>query len=402
MSTSRIKDPAVNTDDDTSNDIPVTYSQPRILISRITPSLFYNTLNSPIDPTRGQSLSLGVSFAGGILGGDIKTISPNIEDKYFRPVRGRESGKPHVFGLRFNVGHIRTFGRLPDKFVNTQSLGFVGGIPITERYFLGGENDVRGYNVYSISHVSRYDAFRSTRNVVAKVRNSSGELEDVISGSIHPATLRAYTFDAPEGGCGETKSAGCNVERIIREDEDGNEIPFYTAVGGDTRLLLNMEYRVPIAGPVSLASFLDIGSVFNLHKYNDQIVSSNFVEQTITLDGVIVNSSGLPARRDELDSAIAAANGNLLDGLPPGFRRIYLEGESRTYNLLRLSQSGSSFRDSLRASVGLEFRVQVPMINVPFRLIFAYNPLANPDITDPKVLSLERRTVMRFSIGRTF
>jgi outer membrane protein insertion porin family len=402
LSTSRIKDPAVNTDDDTSNDIPVTYSQPRILISRVTPSLFYNTLNSPLDPTRGQSLSLGVSFAGGVLGGDIKTISPSIEYKYFRSVRGRESGKPHVFGLRFNVGHIRTFGRLPDKFVNTQSLGFVGGIPITERYFLGGENDVRGYNVYSISPVSRYDAFRSTRNVVAKVSNSSGELEDVISGSIHPATLRAYTFEAPEGGCGETKSAGCNVERIIRYDDDDNEIPFYTAVGGDTRLLLNMEYRVPIAGPVSLASFLDIGTVFNLRKYNDQIVTSNFVEQTITPEGVIVNSSGLPARRDELDSAIAAANGNLLDGLPPGFRRIYLVGESRTYNLLRLSQSGSSFSDSLRASVGLEFRVQVPMINVPFRLIFAYNPLANPDITDPKILSLERRTVMRFSIGRTF
>jgi len=46
--------------------------------------------------------------------------------------------------------------------------------------------------------------------------------------------------------------------------------------------------------------------------------------------------------------------------------------------------------------------VQVPVINVPFRLIFPYNPNTNPDITDPKVLSLERRTVMRFSIGRTF
>ena len=46
--------------------------------------------------------------------------------------------------------------------------------------------------------------------------------------------------------------------------------------------------------------------------------------------------------------------------------------------------------------------MQVPVINVPFRLIFPYNPNTNPDITDPKVLSLERRTVMRFSIGRTF
>src|SRR5215475_12783642 len=46
LAASRIKDPPVNTDDDTSNDIPVTYSQPRILTSRITPSIFINTLNA--------------------------------------------------------------------------------------------------------------------------------------------------------------------------------------------------------------------------------------------------------------------------------------------------------------------------------------------------------------------
>jgi len=62
LAASRIKDPAVNTDDDTSNDIPVTYSQPRILTSRITPSVFINTLNAAIDPTRGQSLFMGLSF----------------------------------------------------------------------------------------------------------------------------------------------------------------------------------------------------------------------------------------------------------------------------------------------------------------------------------------------------
>jgi hypothetical protein len=48
------------------------------------------------------------------------------------------------------------------------------------------------------------------------------------------------------------------------------------------------------------------------------------------------------------------------------------------------------------------FRVRVPKISLPFRFIFAYNPSANPDITDPRVLSTERRTAVRFSIGRTF
>jgi outer membrane protein insertion porin family len=395
LATSRILDPKVNRDNDTSNDIPVTYSQPRILTSRVTPSLHFNSLNGSLDPTRGQSLFLGLSFSGGFLGGDVRTISPSVEYKFFKPIFAKDSDRPHVFGMRFQAGHVRSFG----ETLTTQSLAFVGGVPITERYFLGGENDVRGYNIYSISPVVRYDYFQSTRNVTAKTLNSSGDLENVVDGSVHPSVLRAYTYDTPGNGCGEVKSAGCNVERIIRKDSKGNEIPFYTAVGGDTRLLFNFEYRVPIAGPVSAASFFDLGAVFNLRKYQDQVVTTGYANQTITPNGVIINSSGTIATRDELDSAAGVSTGS---GLPPGFRTIYLTGDSRSYNLLRLSRNATSFMDNMRASVGMEFRVQVPMINVPFRLIFAYNPNANPDITDPKVLSLEKRTVVRFSIGRTF
>ena len=151
LAASRIKDPPVNTDDDTSNDIPVTFSQQRIVTSRITPSIFVNTLNAAIDPTRGQSLFLGLSFAGGPLGGDVNTISPSIEYKYFKPVLYANSDKPHVFGMRFQAGHVRSFGAP----FTTQSLSFVGGVPITERYYLGGENDVRGYNFYSVAPVAK-------------------------------------------------------------------------------------------------------------------------------------------------------------------------------------------------------------------------------------------------------
>jgi len=398
LSASAIKDPAVNTDGDTSNDIPVTYSQPRIVTSRVTPSISFNTLNAAIDPTRGQSLFAGLSFAGGALGGDVNTISPSIEYKFFKPVLRARSDKPHVIGLRFQAGHVRSFGAP----LTTQSLSFVGGVPITERYFLGGENDVRGYNSSSISPVARYDSFRSTRNVTAKTQNSAGDFEDVVDSSVHSSVTRRYTFEAPENGCGEAPSTGCNIERIIRADANGNEVPFYTAVGGDTKALFNFEYRVPIAGPLSLAGFFDVGSVFNMRKYQDQVVSTNYIPNTlITPDGVILNSSGVIATRDELDGAIAAG-GVGSDGLPAGFRKVYLTGESRAYNLLRLSENPTGFMGNLRASVGLEFRIQLPMINVPFRLIFAYNPNTNPDITDPKVLSVEKRTVFRFSIGRTF
>jgi hypothetical protein len=63
-----IADPDVNRDSDPTNNIPVTYSQPRIITSRVTPSLYFNSLNGSIDPTRGQSLFLGFALSGSFPG----------------------------------------------------------------------------------------------------------------------------------------------------------------------------------------------------------------------------------------------------------------------------------------------------------------------------------------------
>ena len=58
----------------------------------------------------------------------------------------------------------------------------------------------------------------------------------------------------------------------------------------------------------------------------------------------------------------------------------------------------------VRASLGMEVRVQVPVINVPFRLIFAYNPNAREDqiINGFPFFFNEKKKVIRFSVGRTF
>jgi outer membrane protein insertion porin family len=50
----------------------------------------------------------------------------------------------------------------------------------------------------------------------------------------------------------------------------------FTPIGGDTQLLGNFEYRIPIFGPVSAAAYADIGSSFNLRKGRDQAINSNF------------------------------------------------------------------------------------------------------------------------------
>lgn len=393
LTTNSIQDPKVNRDNDPSNDIPVTFSQPRILTSRITPNLFYNTKNAAMDATRGQSLFLGFSLAGGILGGDVKTIAPSVEYQLFVPVFRRRTDKPHVIAMRARADTIRTFGRPFD----TNSLSFVGGIPIFERFFLGGEFDIRGYNFRSISPVAASESFLSTRGVKAKIIDPTDPTKfiDAPAGTVHPSVLRNYTFESPNqrvgnAACTEVnnQATGCNVVNAGR---------FFTPIGGDSQFIYNLEYRVPVFSVLSIAAFADLGSTFNSRRYEDQLVTTNYVNQLITRTGLLLNPSGRIATEEEL----ASASRNFL-GDPVGFRNVFLEGESRDYSFLRSSEQKVKLFSDIRSSYGLEFRVQMPVINVPFRLIYAYNPQARTDATDPRVLFIERRTVLRFTVGRTF
>jgi len=394
LTSNKVLDPARNRDSDQTNNIAVNFSQPSIITSRITPSFYFSTKNAYLDPTRGQSLYLGFSLAGGILGGDVNTFAPALEYQRFMPVYKRSSDKPHVLAMRFRADHIRSFGTPFNPCSGSScSLSFVGGIPIYERFYLGGENDIRGYNVRSISPVVPYTAYASTRNQVAKIvdPNDSTKLIDAPPGTVDPSVLQSYSFQAPDPkiGCTTTPSQGCNVVPSFNS--------FYP-IGGDTQFIYNIEYRIPIVSVVSLAAFADLGTTFNARKYKDQVVSTNFVGNQnltpfgpligadVTRDGVLLNPSGRIATADEIAHAPKDENGN-----PIGFRRIFVYGDAQNYSILSASKGNDErFFKGLQSSLGMEFRIQMPVINVPFRLIFAYNP------------QLERRTVMRFSVGRTF
>ncbi|MFN0124425.1 MAG: outer membrane protein assembly factor BamA [Blastocatellia bacterium] len=402
LSNTRIADPKVNSDADTKNDIPVTFTQPRIITSRITPSLFYNSLNSFLDPTRGQYLSIGLSIAGGFLGGDVRTFAPTLEYKFFTPVfrKGPEQ-KPHVIGMRLLASHIRSFG----KAFTTDSFSFVGGVPIYERFFLGGEDTIRGYNIRSISPLVPVDGFFSTRNVVPKIIDGNGNLVDLPSDSnvvqrdsnnnivLNPGSVaRAFTYDAPEGPCADLARSGslpttnCNVV---------GSTPYFTPVGGDTQLLYNFEYRIPIfTEKFQVVPYFDIGTSFNIRKYSDQIVKTPFLpEQVLNAAGINVSPSGRIASDDEISNNPSQI-----------FRQVQAVGESRRYEFIRLSQGTTKVFSDLRSSMGVEFRLQMPVINVPFRLIYAHNPNAKTSLNDPGVFifGFERRDVFRFSVGRTF
>jgi outer membrane protein insertion porin family len=108
--------------------------------------------------------------------------------------------------------------------------------------------------------------------------------------------------------------------------------------GGDLQGFGNIEYRIPIVGPVQAALFFDGGT-----------------------DG-ISNRSGL-----QLDpSALSSQNGctQIPQSLVCQFPTANIGGN------LPIAQ-GTNFR--FRGSTGIEFVVRLPIVQAPFRIYYAYN-----------------------------
>ena len=421
VSTSSVTDPKVNSDPTNPTQfIPVVYTQPNIITSRGTLSFVYDTRNGSIDPTQGRELSLSAAVAG--LGGDVRTYQPTLSYTQYIPVRNKRSENPHVFGFRLIASTVGSFA-ISSKVRNSNSLAFVDGVPIFERFFLGDEFSVRGYNVRSITPLAPLDTYVTSRNVVV-ASNASGT--PVPIPGLPAALANIGTFTGPTGN---------NVVQLPRS---------FTPVGADTQLLGNFEYRIPVIGrTVSLAGFADIGSAFNLRSKKDQIFSSNFLDDQPFLTSVGLIRCDRPGSLGGIApaslSSLAACNANTslallqgsalvmrdsrlvttqeldnernrlgpfdpLTGLPFGFIPVYLRGQAQTNTAVRLSQSLFAKVTDFRSSLGMEVRVQVPVINVPFRLIFAYNPNARQDqVIDGFPFTFnEKKKVIRFSVGRTF
>jgi outer membrane protein insertion porin family len=170
---------------------------------------------------------------------------------------------------------------------------------------------------------------------------------------------------------------------------------FPAFLGGDTQALLNFEYRIPIIGPLQFVPFFDIGSAFNLVTLANQAETSEFIPN-VGLGSVILNPRGQEAKAREIRKATTPETP--AGALPPGFRFAVIRGEQMQSQVGLFSQASSGIFDNYRASLGGEFRIQVPVINVPFRLIFALNPNARAD----NPFFIEEKKAIRFSVGRTF
>ena len=103
--------------------------------STITPSLVYSTVDNPYTPHSGAKVTGTFQLTGGALGGTVSFYRPSLEIiKYF----------PHT--KRTALG-VRAEGAFVIPFGSTLIL------PLYQRYFLGGENQIRGYDIRTVGPV---------------------------------------------------------------------------------------------------------------------------------------------------------------------------------------------------------------------------------------------------------
>ena len=274
-----------------------------IITSKIFPNFSFNTLDSGISPHSGHQMTLGVELAG--LGGTVRSIRPIIQYKRFIPVQNRRNA------IGFNV---------QGSFIS----GYAGLVaPPFQRFFMGGENDIRGFDIRSVSPV----AFLPSASQITLTNPDGTPVPK------NPANPRLGNWTVP-----------IPVDQIV--------FP-----GGDFSVFTNLEYRITIAGPVAIVPFVDTGIDPVIRPSQLQIAQVQF-------DQVIGTTFGCPT----LDAGYNCQGGNLLNPKPP-------------QNLQILGSTNWK----PRMSTGLELQMFLPVVNAPFRIYWAYNPLRLSEQASPPI-----------------
>jgi outer membrane protein insertion porin family len=96
--------------------------------SSVTPSIIRNTINNPLNPSKGSKQVLSLELAG--LGGDERFYLLEARNQWYYPIIESTSGDL-VVSDRTSFGYGDTFNNEP--------------LPLFRRYFPGGINSVRGF-----------------------------------------------------------------------------------------------------------------------------------------------------------------------------------------------------------------------------------------------------------------
>ena len=244
--------------------------------SKVTPTLSYNTVDNPVNPTGGKSLFLSSSFEGSILGGNVNTVSEIMEAKYFRPNYHRR-----------NVIAVRLLAAF--------ETGYSGKvIPPFSRFYLGGEDTLRGFDIRTVSPVVFVPTLTTTSVSYLNPQRSGCATGIPPPGTVNIPTL-SYQTSFP---------------------------------GGDTELVGNFEYRIPLFPHVALSIFGDAGATGAIRHDQLQLNTQDYTTLVQQFPGTTI---------------------------------------SQTLQF----QPGTNFKP--RTSAGLELVVQLPIVQAPFRIYWAYN-----------------------------
>ncbi len=247
-------------------------------VSKISPSVVFNTVNRPIFPSAGSRYSASFDFAGSKLGGNTDYVQGRLEGIWYLPVSLKTS-----LGVRAEAQYVRPYGR-------------TSTLPIFEKLFSGGEYSMRGFDLRTVGP---------------------------------------------------------------RDPDTG------VLTGGNKMLTFNAEYYFDIISQLRLLAFFDAGQVRD--------IGQRFGWQEDVLQRV---APPTPFLVDVYGTA------NLLTET----------------NAIRTEVVGQT--SAFKTSMGLEIRFMMPVLNVPFRLIGAYNP--NRGAVFNHQLEATKRLTFRFAVGTTF
>jgi outer membrane protein insertion porin family len=266
-----------------------------IYTSSVSLSYSYNrTGPSVFKPRFGTDINAAFQLAG--LFGNVRYFSPVVQYKHYMAMSGlhRNPDGRNVLAIRMQASYIQ---------------GFSGDVaPPFARFYSGGDNELRGFDVRAATPY----AFIPVRQNITLTNPD---------GTPVPIDPNNYTL--------------------------GNitiPIPIYrpVSVGGDVKFTNNLEYRIPIAGPVGFAVFND----FDITS----VVRQSQLRQSV--EGA-----------DQLNSPLYGCT-SYYNGACQGGQSIQF------INLIR-PISGTNIVP--RDSIGGEISALLPVVNAPMRLYYAYN-----------------------------
>jgi outer membrane protein insertion porin family len=306
--------------------------------------LSYSLSRSGITTFNQNTLSVfqSLAFRSGIAGANqlngiiTSTLTPSFTFSTLDRAVGPHSGKDFNIAFQFAgvggntkyyspVASYRQFFPMKGLKINKEGhnvlgyriqlaniAGYAGQVaPPFARIYGGGENETRGFDIRSAS---------------------------------------PYTFLPTKVNFNLTNPDGSVVPRDPSNPTLGNvqiPLPVYrlAPIGGDTSLTTNLEYRIPIVNQVTFAFFTDFGLTMNTEPSQ--------LRQSV---------SGVSSVNSPLYGCPEVVNGDCVGGkqLPPF--SVYLKDVPNTNFVPRMSN-------------GAYLQVVLPIVNAPFVIYYAYNPL---------------------------